>query len=638
MQAHPCEQRMIDGDGVRLRLREWNKGADSTVLLIHGYPDCSDVWLQVADQLARDFHVVTYDVRGAGQSDAPRRTRDYRFEHLLNDLGSVLDAIDADQPVHLVGHDWGSIQGWEAVTEAGLADRFASFTSIAGINLDHAGHWMSRNARRNWRKVAKQAAHSWYILSFELPFLAPFTWRAGLAKRWPQALQRIEGVTSKATESQLKDGLNGIHLYRANVLRRLRQPRERFCDLPVQLIVPTGDHFMSPELLPEIPRWTPQLWRFDVDGTHWLPLAAPQAVSERIRRFVNFIDADALNGDIAPAEYAQARYQPDSDERSNRHLRPPRVAFGLRRKPKGSTSAHDLTPRKVAFDWQDTPKDWIPNEPFASAFINEINLLLPQGEFWFCRLFNQALPLIEDEKLRADVQAFIRQESMHARAHESATREYLRERGADPDAVLARVKWLFDVPLADAPFGRELPRALQHQWLLFRLGIIATVEHMTCVLGNYILDNQRWDELGSDPIMLDLLRWHGAEEVEHRSVAFDVYRELGGGYLSRYYMSMAVVPAIFGLWVDGAATLLANDSRFSDKRPSVFRPWIWRRWQADANRNLLPKPLWIAMKQLSYFTPWYDPVKEGSTEQALTYLAQSSSWQQQQKLAVAAGE
>ncbi len=50
--------------------------------------------------------------------------------------------------------------------------------------------------------------------------------------------------------------------------------------------------------------------------------------------------------------------------------------------------------------------------------------------------------------------------------------------------------------LADQPMGLEVPKALEHQWDLFRLGIIATVEHMTCVLGKYVLYNSEWQRLG----------------------------------------------------------------------------------------------------------------------------------------------
>lgn len=292
----------------------------------------------------------------------------------------------------------------------------------------------------------------------------------------------------------------------------------------------------------------------------------------------------------------------------------------LFRKPPASNTQQRLIPRKVQFDWSETPLEWIPGQPFASHFINEINLLLPAGEFWFCRLYNKALPYVTDAKLRDDVQMFVRQEAMHARAHGGAIVEYLHAHGVETESNTRREDWLFETLLADEPFGRKLPKFAQKQWLVFRLGIIAAVEHMTCVLGQYALENKTWDQVGADPVLLDLLRWHGAEEVEHRSVAFDLYRHLGGRYPSRYYLALIAMPVVFGLWVHGAAHLMRQDPRFADRRPSILRPWIWREWQRVAKTGHLPSPFWLVWKELPFFSPWYDPVREGSTEDALAYL------------------
>jgi predicted metal-dependent hydrolase len=288
-----------------------------------------------------------------------------------------------------------------------------------------------------------------------------------------------------------------------------------------------------------------------------------------------------------------------------------------------SNSDHPLRQRKVEFDWSKTPLEWIPGQPYASHFINEINLLLPAGEFWFCKVYNKALPLITDDKLRDDVQGFIRQEAMHARAHAGATAEYLNAHGIETESNTRREDWMFETLLSDAPFGRNIPRWAERQWLVFRLGIIAAVEHMTCVLGKYVLENDSWDRVGADPVLLDLLRWHGAEEVEHRCVAFDLYRHLGGRYPSRYYLAVISMPMIFGLWVHGAAHLMKQDPRFKDRRPSVLRPWIWREWFRVARSGHLPSPLWLARHELPFFSPWYDPFKEASTQQALDYLERS---------------
>jgi len=297
----------------------------------------------------------------------------------------------------------------------------------------------------------------------------------------------------------------------------------------------------------------------------------------------------------------------------------------MKNKVLGSSIDYKILPRKVKFDWKKTPVDWIPNQPYASYFINEINNILPAGEFWFCRLYNKVLPQVTDEKLKHDVQAFIRQEAMHAIAHTSANKEYLSQRNIDIQRNLEIMDFLFTKALPDKPFGKEVPKVLDHQWDLFRLGVIATVEHMTCVLGKYALYNKRWEELGADPEMIDLIKWHGSEEIEHRTVAFDLYRHLGGGYLARYYLSVAVIIGVLGLWVDGAAHIMSQDPRFADKKPSLFKPWVWMEWYKIGRQDnqILPSPIWLVAQQLDYLMPWYDPVKEGNTQDAVNYLNNS---------------
>ncbi len=112
-----------------------------------------------------------------------------------------------------------------------------------------------------------------------------------------------------------------------------------------------------------------------------------------------------------------------------------------------SSITYTIKPRKVKFEWQDSPIDCIPNHPFASYLINEINMILPAGEFWFCRLYNKVLPQISDEKLKQDVQAFIRQEAMHAQAHNSANKEYLSQRNIDVSRNLELMDFLLMSPV-----------------------------------------------------------------------------------------------------------------------------------------------------------------------------------------------
>ena len=141
------ETRVTATDGLELAVFERGDAAHPTIVLVHGYPDTSAVWTPVADDLAADHHVVTYDVRGAGASGVPHATAGYALEQLTRDLEAVIRATSPDRAVHVVGHDWGSIQSWEAVTTLEPADGecaglIASFTSMSGPSLDHVAAWL----------------------------------------------------------------------------------------------------------------------------------------------------------------------------------------------------------------------------------------------------------------------------------------------------------------------------------------------------------------------------------------------------------------------------------------------------------------------------------------------------------------
>ena len=261
-------------------------------MLVHGYPDSAQVWNPIAERLAEEFHVVCYDVRGAGASGTPKRVRDYRISELMADLAAVIDAVapvgEGMGKIHLVGHDWGSIQCWEGVTTAPLNARIASYTSISGPSLDHVGHWLRAHARVGWRgeQLLRQLARSWYIVMFQLPGLAPTAWTLALGRHWSSLMKRLEGTEVEASPTQLRDGRNGVNLYRANVLPRLLKPQPRYATLPVQLIIPMRDRFVGPELYEGLSHWVNVLRRRAIDAGHWLLLSHPDKVATCIREWI----------------------------------------------------------------------------------------------------------------------------------------------------------------------------------------------------------------------------------------------------------------------------------------------------------------------------------------------------------------
>ena len=259
------------------------------LVLVHGYPDNHRVWDRVASALSQDYLVIRYDVRGAGRSDKPRHTRDYRLTALAGDLQAVVDTLIPGRLFHLVAHDWGSIQSWESVTGGPLQDRIRSYTSISGPCLDHVGFWIrSQLANNGLGKVLRQFASSWYVFLFQVPLLPEAIWNAGLDRYWPDYLRTREQVTdARFSDAQKADGAYGVKLYRANFLPRLLRPRPRVATCPVQVIVPTRDAYVRPQLNEHLQRWAGKLTFRELDAPHWAPLTQPEAVTGAVRAFVS---------------------------------------------------------------------------------------------------------------------------------------------------------------------------------------------------------------------------------------------------------------------------------------------------------------------------------------------------------------
>lgn len=282
----------IDSAGVELSLRVDGPEDGPVLVLVHGFPDNRTVWDRVVADLTRDHRVATYDVRGAGESTAPSSRSGYRIGRLLDDLVAVLDAVAPDgRPVHLVGHDWGSAQLWGAVmresNDARLRGRLASFTSISGPGPELFAHFLRSSLRhRRFGAVGRQLLHSWYIAMFQVPYVPElvFSRLGGLIRSRLEKSHELDGHWDDDTFRD--DARRGVNLYRANRL----DFRRSTTSVPVQLIVPTKDAFVTPALFDDVESFAPNLRRLDVVANHWVVQTQPQMVADAVRAFVEDLE------------------------------------------------------------------------------------------------------------------------------------------------------------------------------------------------------------------------------------------------------------------------------------------------------------------------------------------------------------
>ena len=233
--------------------------------------------------------MVTYDVRGAGRSTRPTGRSAYRTELLVEDLIAVLDAtVPAGEQVHLVGHDWGAIAGWEVIAaetwDPRLEGRLASYTASSGPSLDHLGSLSS-----SWRgrlRLLPQLLHSWYVWLTLAPVLPELAWRWN--RLFHPVLRLLDPTMGQLPWGQQvsENARHSVNLYRANVVRHLRNPVAWRTSVPVQLVVATRDFWVTPRAVAGMEARCRRLSRVEVDEGHWLPRARPDEFAELVAGFV----------------------------------------------------------------------------------------------------------------------------------------------------------------------------------------------------------------------------------------------------------------------------------------------------------------------------------------------------------------
>lgn len=201
--------------------------------------------------------------------------------------------------------------------------------------------------------------------------------------------------------------------------------------------------------------------------------------------------------------------------------------------------------RNLKFDvGSDVPRYWHGGRRAVTLFFNNLSIFFPVGERFFIKTVKDHKDYVKDEKLAREARTFYAQEGIHSREHEHYN-DMLREQGYPVVAMesrIAKLLWLVSSVI----------------WLRGQLAVTCALEHFTALMAHWLLLDRRNLE-GANAKMAALWRWHAAEENEHKSVAFDVYRAAGGWYLERVVIMFVATLIFWGLvfaqqvqlmWVD----------------------------------------------------------------------------------------
>lgn len=188
------------------------------------------------------------------------------------------------------------------------------------------------------------------------------------------------------------------------------------------------------------------------------------------------------------------------------------------------STIRDIKVRKVDFKLQDgLPIRWFKNNLLISHFVDSLHLIFPDGEKFFIRSVKAHEDFIKDPELLRQVKAFIGQEIIHGNEHKKFW-DNLRKNGYDVDKFLEfynNVSYEFIEKNMNQLFGAK-----------YSLSVTVALEHYTAMLAKFAFEDMKELE-GVQENMRQMLLWHASEEVEHRSVAFDVLKEVDPSYSLR---------------------------------------------------------------------------------------------------------
>ncbi|MBP2604248.1 metal-dependent hydrolase [Acinetobacter calcoaceticus] len=208
---------------------------------------------------------------------------------------------------------------------------------------------------------------------------------------------------------------------------------------------------------------------------------------------------------------------------------------------------------ELSYDANKSYSFYYEENPVVTSLFVVLSAMFPPGEMFFIESIRNVRNQIKDEKLLEDIRAFIAQEAFHSREHKTLNNHLIHSNYPEVIEIEAKTKARLDKL-------RKLSTAEQ---------VAATVvmEHYTATLARLLLTDQLIKRKTTQESR-NLWEWHALEELEHKSVAFDVLNAIGGNSSKNRKLALArvtklIMPIMFEYWIK---ILKRKDIRFSLKQ------------------------------------------------------------------------
>jgi len=263
----------ISANGLNHYVRDSGREDAPVALLLHGFPDTSDIWASVTPPLiAAGFRVIAPDLRGFGRTGMAARKADYEINAgAIPDMLEILRVMNITR-AHIVGHDFGAPVAW------GLAARHPEiFKTLTAISVGHIRAYLKAGP--------EQLRMSWYIVFHQLRGVCEYCYRVNdwalLRKHWALHGDIDQAIDYLSRPRRLSAGLNW---YRANIslARMIRPPPfghfgEEVVRIPTLGLWSEGEKYLTEKQMVLSQNYVEAPWAYHRinDASHWIPYDQP---------------------------------------------------------------------------------------------------------------------------------------------------------------------------------------------------------------------------------------------------------------------------------------------------------------------------------------------------------------------------
>lgn len=271
--------------------------------------------------------------------------------------------------------------------------------------------------------------------------------------------------------------------------------------------------------------------------------------------------------------------------------------------PEAASAPPRMIVRRMRFPYPESLKAWWnPARPEFSHVVNAASLAMPFLEPYLIETMRKARERITDPQLLKDVDLYIGQESTHFRQHQQFNKR------------LADLGYR-SVPEMEQTLRADYEAFTRTRSFRFNVAYAEGFEAMALTIGHMLVEGREYLFGGADPAVSSLILWHFVEEIEHKSVTYDVFKALDGRYFWRIYGLLYATIHIMARTRQGYRAMLIEDGRWYtlSSRLALYRvlvrvfarltPRMLRILKPSYDPREVPDPSWV--------TAWWSMHRDG---------------------------